>query len=196
MSDQEKLATCISIRGCVDSIVEIMGQNGAKVIFRAAGHPEFSDQPPPYTWDPCITMDQQAELYNQVAHVVGLNGAIGIWRRIGYTAFRYADEQGHGLDSLNGLPPDEVFKKGLELYSAASGKGKVVQNVSGRVDFDVPDCNICKPFKTDRAICTAFGGVIQYIADRAYGKGAFVAHETQCMAKGDKTCYFVLEPSK
>jgi predicted hydrocarbon binding protein len=194
MSDQEKLATCISIRACVDSIVEIMGENGAKVIFRAAGHPEFSDQPPPYTWDPCITLGQQAELYNQVAGVVGVNGAVGIWRRIGYAAFRYADEQGHGLSHLDGLSPDEQFRKGLELYSAASGRGRVVENGSGRVDFDVFDCSICRPYKTDRPICTAFGGVVQYMADRAYGKGAFLAQETQCMAKGDGTCYFVLEP--
>jgi hypothetical protein len=196
MTDQERLTTCISIRGCVDSIVEIMGQNGAKVIFRAAGHPEFSDQPPPYTWDPCISMEEQADLYNQVAHVVGLNGAIGIWRRIGYTAFRYADEQGHGLDSLKDLPPDEAFKKGLELYSAATGKGRVVKNDLGRYDFDVFNCSICKSFKSDRPICTAFGGVVQYVADRAYGKGAFQVQETKCMAVGDESCYFVLEPAQ
>lgn len=193
MSDEKKMATCIAIRATVDGIVEIMGENGAKVVLRAAGHPEYSDQPPPYTWDPCITVEEQSELYYQVANTVGINGAIGIWRRIAYTAFRYADEKGHALDHLNGLAPDEIFKKGIELYSAATGRGKIVENGAGPVDFDVFNCTMCKRFKTDRAICTGFGGVMQYMADRVYGKGAFLARETQCMAKGDKTCYFVLE---
>ncbi len=193
MSDHEKMVTCIATRATVDGIVEIMGENGAKVVLRAAGHPEYSEQPPPYTWDPCITLDEQAELYYQVANTVGINGALGIWRRIGYAAYRYADEKSNGLDHLKGLKPDEIFKQGMELYSIATGKGKVVENGTGRVDFDVFNCSICKPFKNDRAICTAFGGIVQYMADRAYGKGAFLARETQCMAKGDKTCYFVLE---
>lgn len=196
MAEQTKMATCISIRGTVDGITEIMGENGAKVVLRAAGHPEYSEQPPPYTWDPCITLDEQLELYNQVAGVVGLNGAIGIWRRIAYTGFSYVDQKAHALDHLNGLAPDEVFVKGMELYSAASGKGKVIPNAAGRADFDVFNCALCKSFTTDRAMCTGFGGVMQYMADRAYGKGAFTVRETQCMAMGDKTCYFVLEPSQ
>lgn len=196
MSDNGKMATCISIRATVDGIVEILGDNGAKVVLRAAGHPEFSDQPPPYTWDPCITVKEQSELYYQVANLVGINGAIGIWRRIAYTAFRYADEKGHGLDNLKGLASGELFKKGMELYSLAAGRGTVIDKGADPAEFDVHNCTLCERFKTDRAICTGFGGVMQYMADRAYGKGAFLVRETECMAQGGKTCYFVLEPPR
>jgi predicted hydrocarbon binding protein len=196
MSDEKKMATCIAIRACVDGIVEIMGENGAKIVLRAAGHPEFSDQPPPYTWDPCITLDEQSGLYNQVAAVVGLNGAIGIWRRIAYAGYRYADEKAHVLDHLTGFTPDEVFRKGMEIYAAAAGKGKIVQNGTGHVDFEVSNCTMCRSFTSNRPICTGYGGVMQYMSDHAYGKGAFLALETQCIARGDKSCYFVLEPPK
>jgi predicted hydrocarbon binding protein len=189
---QEKMATNMSVRAVVDSILEIMGKNGAKVIFRNAGYPQLLDTPPDYNWEPCISTSDQASFMLGVADVLGFNGAVGIWRRIGYTGFRYANEIGHIFDSLKEMPPDEKFTKALDIYIAASGRGKAVDAGKKVPDFEVPDCHFCKGVTSDRSICSGFSGVVQYVSDWAYGKGAYLVKETRCRAKGDDTCYYVL----
>jgi predicted hydrocarbon binding protein len=193
---QEKMATNMSVRAVVDSILEIMGTNGAKVIFRDAGYPQLLENPPDYNWDPCVSTSDQARFMIGVADVVGLNGAVGIWRRIGYTGYRYANEIGHIFDSLTDLSADEKFVKALELYIAAAGRGKVVNGNGKKVpDFEVPDCHFCDGITAERSICSGFAGVVQYVSDWAYGKGEYIVKETECRAKGDKTCYFTLSKS-
>ena len=50
----------------------------------------------------------------------------------------------------------------------------------------------CEGYQYTRPVCSHFEGVIQSISDWAFGKNAYLARETLCMAKGDKTCYVKL----
>lgn len=197
MSDQEKMATNISIRASVDGINDILGNNGAKILFRDAGLSHIYETPPDYNWEPCMTIPDQAKIYTGVADLVGLNGAIGIWRRIGYTTMKYADEIGHVMDAYKDHEGWEKFQKVMELFCAASGKGKIVVHDDGSVAFDCFDCLLCVEYRTgvpqERAVCSLFEGVVQYAADFAWGKRTYSSREIKCMAKGDDTCYFVVE---
>jgi predicted hydrocarbon binding protein len=194
MSDQVKMATNMSIRAAIDGITEIMGQRGTKIIFRDIGLPELAENPPPYTWDPCIPTTDQVKIYVDLIPMLGLNGAVSIWRRIGYTNIKYVVEVGHALDALTDLAPPEKFQKGLELFTMGSGKGKVIVNEGiGAADLDLSDCLLCEGRIAERPMCSLYEGVMQYIADWAYGKGVYIPRETSCMAKGDGRCYFVLK---
>ncbi len=123
---------------------------------------------------------------------MGLNGVIGIWRRICYTNIKYAVEIGHILDAFKDLPPTEKFLRGMEIFCAASGKGKMAPREDGLVDFDCPDCLLCADYKTERAMCGVYEGTTQFLIDFAFGKAVYQVRETKCMAKGDDTCYFTL----
>ena len=80
----------------------------------------------------------------------------------------------------------------MELFVAASGKGRLIANESGPVDFDCYDCLLCHEYTSDRPMCSVYAGVMSYIADWAYGKGEYIGTEISCMGKGDETCYFTL----
>lgn len=196
MSNDEKKATNMSIRAAVDCFTEIMGDNGARIIFRNAGFEHIYDNPPPYDLNPSISVTSQTQLYIEVAELVGLKGALGIWRRVGYAAVKYGNEFGHAFDGYKDLPPDERFNKSSELLSIVIGKGKTVMNGTGRVDFDGFDCTVCSPYYSsdiNRPVCLLYTGAFQYIADWAYGKNAGQVVETKCKAKGDDTCYYELK---
>lgn len=192
MEDQPKRATKLAIRASLDGISDILGKNGAKIVFRGAGLLDVFENPPDYSWDPCITIPEQARIYTEIATLVGYNGALGIWRRTGYTVMKRAMENLRLLEQYAALSPLEKFSKGLEFFVIGSGKGKVVA-VEGKPDeFDCFDCMHCTGCDFDRPMCTHYEGFIQYIADAVFGKDAYIAREVSCMAKGDETCYFRL----
>lgn len=192
-TEEVKMATCMAIRAAVDGINEIVGDNGARILFRNIGFENLYETPPEYSWEPCITVPEQAKIYDELVHLLGLNGAIGIWRRIGYTNLKYAVEIGHILDAYKDIEEKEKFMRGMEIFCAASGKGKIVLRDDGLVDFDCPDCLLCDQYDVDRVMCSVYEGTTQYILDWAFGKGAYTVREIKCKGKGDDTCYFRVE---
>jgi predicted hydrocarbon binding protein len=194
MSEQVKMATCMAIRAAIDGITEIMGENGAKVIFRDIGLGYLIEKLPEYSWDPCIPTTEQVKIYSDIIPMLGLNGAVSIWRRIGYTNIKYVVEIGHAIDHLADLPAREKFFKATESFTLGTGKGKAVPNDETGADLDVFDCLLCEGHASSRPICSLYEGVLLYLCEWAYGKGVYVPRETTCMAKGDKSCYFVLTP--
>jgi hypothetical protein len=193
MGETQRMVTNMAIRAAIDGIHEIVGDNGAKILFRNIGFSDLYSQPPGYTWEPCLTVPEQAKIYGEVINLVGLNGGIGIWRRIGYTNIKYSVEIGHVMDAYNDLPPFEKYQRGIEIFCAASGKGKPVARDDGLFDFDCPDCLLCSTYKTERVMCAVYEGTTQYLLDWAFGKGKYMARETKCMGKGDDTCYFSIQ---
>ena len=197
MCSDEKRATNMSIRAAVDCFTEILGNNGARIVFRNAGFEDIYDAPPPYDLSPNISVESQSRLYIEVAELVGLKGALSIWRRVGYAAVQYGNEFGHAFDAFKDLTPEEkYYNKCSEFLSIVIGKGKTVMSGTGRVDFDCFDCTVCSPYHAsgiNRPVCLQYTGALQYIADWAYGKNAAQVIETKCKAKGDDTCYYELK---
>jgi len=55
-------------------------------------------------------------MFVEVTNVIGLIGALGIWRRIGYFGFKRRVEIARVLDPIfnNGFSPDIKFEKGIK----------------------------------------------------------------------------------
>jgi predicted hydrocarbon binding protein len=195
MAEQVKMATNMAIRGAIDAMVEIMGKNGTEVLFRNAGLVHVFQNPPEYNFEPCIPTTEQIKFYMNIVEVMGLNGAISLWRRIAYTIMQYANERGNMLGSFAALPELEKFHKGLEIFTLISGKGTPILKEGQPDELSVPDCFMCLEYKNTlkRSMCAVHEGAIQYLADWSFGKGKYLSRETQCMGKGDAVCYFALE---
>jgi predicted hydrocarbon binding protein len=188
----ENMVSNIAIRGALDAILEIMGNNGGKMVFAQVGLSNICENPPPYDFNPCITERERNKIVAEVANILGLLGALGIWRRIGFIGTKYAQEMGHILDSFVEFELDEKFFKALELWSLATGEGKIVSRDDGKFDFDVFDCLTCKNYTSVRPICAITAGALQYMSDWAYGTKQYIVKETKCKAMGDETCYYAL----
>lgn len=192
-NQEDKIATNMTIRGHIDALREILGDNGTKMIFRNIGHPDVFEKLPEYDWEPCMTENDRTEIYTAVVNLYGLKGALSLWRRMGYIAVKYAVEIGHVLDSFDeDLSSDEKFQKSMEFLCAVSGKGKIVLTDKGKVEYDCFNCITCTPYNTERPICFGFVGSLQYLADWSYGKNVYIVKETRCKAMGDDTCYHIL----
>lgn len=102
-------------------------------------------------------------------------------------------ELGHILDNITDPESKERFNRVMGIYLMGIGVGRLVENKEGVIDYDVFDCPVCLEYESTRSICTVITGSIQYIANWAYGEGVKIAKEIKCKAKGDDTCYFVIE---
>jgi predicted hydrocarbon binding protein len=192
MDDTQKRTTCLAVRASLDGITELLGKNGAKIVFRSAGLLSVFENPPDYTWDPSITIPEQARIYTEISNLVGYKGALGIWRRVGYAVMKSVAEKGKMLEQFEGLPPQEKFAKALETFVLGSGKGKVVHLDGALPEFDCFDCLHCEGCDFNRPMCTHFEGFIQYLADQSFGKDAYQVKEVECKAMGGESCYFKL----
>jgi predicted hydrocarbon binding protein len=187
------MATNAALRAVYDCLNEIMGKNGAKLIFDASDLTHIFENPPDYDLNPCVPTEEQAKIYLEIPNLVGLNGALAIWRRMGVTITRYADEYGHIFDAFKELPDKEQYQKSVEMFVMASGKGRLAVRDDGMTDYDCFDCWFCENRELHRPMCTLYAGGMQYLADLAFGKGAYRAVEKKCKVLGDETCLFVLE---
>ncbi len=192
MASEERMATNMAIRAAIVAIEEIMGKNATKIVFDKANKTALFLNPPDYNFEPCIKVSEQATIYRSIIDLMGYKGGTVLWRRIGYFVMKYPVEMGHIFDSFASLPPMEKFNKGMEVFAMASGKGKLVTGSESMAEFDCFDCFSCEGYTYTRPVCAHFEGVIQYISDWAFGKNTYLARETLCMAKGDKTCYVKL----
>lgn len=193
MTAEGKMATNMAIHSVMDSIEEVIGEKALRIVFRAAGMEHLLDEPPPYDWEPCISTEDQVKIYWEVEKLLGLNGAIGVWRRIGYNNIKYTVEIAHVLDGFADLEPIEKFKNAMDLMCMGSGKGRTVPNDEYGADLDVYDCLLCRHDTSNKPICSLYEGVMQYLCDWAFGKGVYIPREINCKARGDSTCFFVLE---
>jgi predicted hydrocarbon binding protein len=188
----EKTVTNISIRSAYDSLGEIMGTRARNMIIKKAGLSRILDAPPDYTWDKEFSYDEQLALYTETIRLIGKVGAQGILRQIGYRNAQTTILTFHVLDSIKELPPDEKFEKSLGFLTAAIGRGKARSSPGERTCLDVADCTACQGAKSTKPYCSQYSGVIQFLSDWSYGKGAFRVIETKCKAMGDSTCLFEL----
>jgi predicted hydrocarbon binding protein len=192
MTSDQRMATNMAIRAAIIAIEEIMGENATKVIFNNAGKRQLYDNPPDFNFEPCIKVTEQAAIYRAIMDLMGFKGGIVLWRRIGYSIMKCAVDIGHILDSFAALSPPEKFNKGMEVFVMGSGKGKLVTNPEGIVEFDSFDCFSCDGYSYTRPVCAHYEGIVQFLSDWAFGKDVYLARETLCMAKGDNTCYVKL----
>ncbi len=192
MTSDERMATNMAIRSAIVAIEEIMGENATKIIFNNAGKRHLYDNPPENNFEPCIKVSEQAAIYRAIMDLMGFKGGTVLWRRIGYSIMKSGAEIGHVLDSFAALSPVEKFNKGMELFVMASGKGRLVTGPEGIAELDSFDCFSCEGYSYTRPLCAHYEGIIQFLSDWAFGKDIYLARETLCMAKGDKTCYVKL----
>ncbi len=194
MQQRELTVTNLSIRAVYDTLAGIMGENARNIVFRAAGLTDVLKSVPEYDWNKKYTNEQQLDIYKEIIRLVGAVGSQGILRQVGYKNAEISTITFGVLNHLRDLPPDDKFKKSLEMFSVAINRGKVVDTTETKAAFNVPECLMCEGISSKKPYCSQYGGAINFFADWAYGKGKYLVRETRCKALGEESCLFELEP--
>jgi predicted hydrocarbon binding protein len=190
----ENSVTNISIRAAYDSIADILGERARNLIFRSAGLDTIIQFPPDYTWDKNFTNDQQLSIYAQTVGLVGVVGAQGILRQIGYKNAETTVLKFKILDHISNLPDEEKIIKCFEFFRIVVNKGRIVSEKGGLPKFDVFDCLTCDGIRSKKPFCSQYAGALSFMTDWVYGKGVYIVREMQCKATGDDTCLFEIIP--
>jgi predicted hydrocarbon binding protein len=191
--EQEKTVTNMAIRSAYDTLVEIVGENAGHIIFRNVGLARVIESPPDYTWDKQFTNAEQIGIYRETIDLIGPVGGQGILRFIGYKAVEIPVLKFGILEHLKDLSKEERLLKCFQLLQVAINKGRVIENHNGFPAYDVFDCLICEGVTSPKPFCANYAGSIQFVTDWVYGKGAYLARETKCRAKGDDRCFIEIE---
>ncbi|RME87060.1 MAG: hypothetical protein D6770_10385, partial [Anaerolineae bacterium] len=100
--------------------------------------------------------------------------------------------------ALKALPPHRRLLTVLQAVGAAArrlvGVHTEVHAGENGLRFTTQQCPYCAGVQADRPFCLTAVGALEEVARWATGSPWRVS-ETQCMARGDSTCTFLLEPT-
>ncbi len=185
----EKTVSNIAIRATIDATSEILGDNGLKALLNYAKLGYILDNIPDYSFTKSYEEHEFSALTASFYSILGTSGAKALFRLIGKTIGLKVLASGV-FDSFKELPTDEKALKVIEIYAAASGKGKAFRE-GDTIVYDNPQCTACTGLKDDTPVCTALNGAFDEFFRWAGVTGKKMV-ETKCIAMGDATCRYEL----
>ena len=105
-----------------------------------------------------VVRAQRARLYLEIAGIMGLNGAVGMWRRLGCAAVMCSDTICDMMNHVNGADGEEQFVHALEFSSQFLGTGNVVTDDPCGIGFELSDCSQCRGYSSTRPTCSLTAG--------------------------------------
>jgi predicted hydrocarbon binding protein len=189
----EKTVSNLIIRLVLDSTEEIIGTNGLKAMLNYAKLINLYENKPDYSFDKNYTDEEYGHLTASWYKVLGTSGGKAVFRMIGKSSGKRSIGTGI-FDSLKDLPGNDKLFKMVELFAMATGRGKATRE-GDVVIYDNPQCSACSNFTSDTSVCTALNGAFDEYAAWA-GVSGVATVETECKAKGDKSCRYEIRPAK
>jgi predicted hydrocarbon binding protein len=188
---EEKTVADGTVRILMDATEEVIGINGLKALLNYAMMSSLIENRPGYGYEKTFTDIEFSRIIVSFYELLGVPGAKAIFRMIGKAIAKHARDLGF-FDSFKELPPRDRLFKSIELYTIASGRGKVT--IEGdTIVFDNDACTTCFNLKSDVPICTIISGFINELAAWA-GLAGVMAVEKKCKAMGDATCLYEVLP--
>lgn len=183
------------------AIEDVMGRNGVAAILRLAKLGDLVGNYPPDNFD-CEFSFQDFSAVNQaIQEMYGPHGARGLCLRAGRTTLRRAITDGGLMADLPGpafrlLPVWARVKVGLatlaETLARLSDQVSHVEEDGEKLAFVVEECPECWARSSDGPICFGNTGMLQEAVHWLSEGEEFSVIETECMARGDYACTFVI----
>ena len=172
---------------------DVLGKNGLRALLNYGGMSYLIENKPDYSLEKNFTDDDFTALSTNYYKLLGASGAKAVFRLIGSTITKRVVRSGL-LDSFTKLEGFDRLYKSLELYTIASGRGRVIRDANN-IAFDVPQCTVCKDIREPAPYCTIYNGIIDELIRKSEVEGMRTV-DTKCKALGDDTCYFEVLPAE
>jgi predicted hydrocarbon binding protein len=184
------------------SAEEVMGERGVAALLNMANMKEFIDNYPPDNMKKEFSFERVGQLQQAIWDMYGSRGARVFATRAGEQSFKDGLSQFKSVAAAAQIAMkvgslDAKSKIGLEFFSkffnAVSDQVVEISEDDKHWIWRITRCPMCWGRKSDEPVCHLGIGVLQaafaWISD---GK-KFRILETECKAKGDKNCIYMVE---
>jgi len=181
---------------------EVIGRNGINAILNLAELPEYINSIPPHNQDLAIPFEMVSHLQDSLESIYGPRGGRGIALRTGRACFKYGlrefgPELGLTDLAFRLLPLITKLKAGSEalagLFNQFTDQRVRLEWENTHIHWIIERCPLCWERHTDDVACHLAVGLLQESLYWVSGGKIFMVEETQCIARGDKTCTIVID---
>ncbi len=180
---------------------DVMGKNGLNAILHLAGLQAYIDNYPPDNLEKQFDFADFTALNAALEDMYGPRGGRGLALRAGRACFSqglkgFGALAGVGDLAFKVLPLGAKLRLGLPamatVFNTFSDQISEVQDGGDHYTYTIKRCPVCWGRQADKPICHAAVGLIQEGLRWVSGGHEFRVVETECHAKGDANCVFVV----
>lgn len=186
----------------ISAIEDVMGRNGVAAVLNLARLGHLIDNYPPNNLNREFSFSDFGGINQALEDMYGRRGARGLCLRAGRATFKYVLKDAGlmlGLSDLafRLLPLGVKMKVGLtamaETFSRLSDQPSHLEEEESYFIYLIDYCPVCWGRTSDVPICYGATGILQESLHWVSGGHSFNVAETECIAKGDDTCTFIID---
>ncbi len=186
----------------IEAMEDVMGVNGLNAVLNLAGLGQYIGNYPPDNLNREFDFAEFTALNAGLEEMYGPRGGRGLALRAGRACFsqglkNFGALAGVGDMAFKVLPLQAKLKMGLPamaaIFSQFSDQKSDVEEYDDHFKYYIRDvCPVCFNRTTDKPLCHAAVGLLQEGLRWVSGGHEFRVYESDCIAKGDKHCVFVI----
>ncbi len=186
----------------IEAMEDVMGVNGLNAVLNLAGLGQYIGNYPPDNLNREFDFAEFTALNAGLEEMYGPRGGRGLALRAGRACFsqglkNFGALAGVGDMAFKVLPLQAKLKMGLPamaaIFSQFSDQKSDVEEYEDHFKYYIRDtCPVCFNRTTDKPLCHAAVGLLQEGLRWVSGGHEFRVYESDCIAKGDQHCVFVI----
>jgi predicted hydrocarbon binding protein len=189
------------VRIYLDVLEDIMGKNGLNSVLHAADLDRLIDNYPPDNLKREFDFAEFAALNQGLDDTYGPRGGRVFALRGGKASVKAGLESFGAAVGVSGLalkilPLNAKLRIGLpamaKIFTTFSDQVSIVTEQDDRFVYTIKECPVCYGRHSDTSICHGAVGLLQGGLHWVSGGKDFTVVETECKAKGDPDCVFLV----
>ncbi|MBN1881723.1 MAG: 4-vinyl reductase [Deltaproteobacteria bacterium] len=205
MSQKDSL-THLAYRSLLDSLEDILGENGKNSVLRFAKLDDMITSPPDYDTEKRVEYESVTKLYIGVRDIIGNSGYEAIMFRAGMFMIKMVVEHSEAIRNLIAAKMDSVEKLKIAYTAYITNAGydpeEVLESIPDKNQFLIhrPDCTECEELIKDekkrkeftKPSCAFMTGVMKGVGECFKKEIQSEVQETKCRFVGDDECVFTI----
>lgn len=186
----------------IEAMEDVMGANGLNAVLHLAGLGQYIGNYPPDNLEKEFDFAEFTALNSGLEEMYGPRGGRGLALRAGRACFsqglkNFGALAGVGDMAFKVLPLQAKLKMGIPamaaIFSQFSDQKSDVEEYDDHFKYYIRDsCPVCYNRTSEKPICHAAVGLLQEGLRWVSGGHEFRVFESDCIAKGDTHCIFVI----
>lgn len=181
----------------LESMEEVMGQDGLQDVLTLAGRKQLASNHPPANLEREFSFETISALQETLEQAYGSRGGRGLAQRVGRVCFKYGlrefgDSLGITETAFRLLPMRSKLRLAgaalADLFNKQTDQRVRLDEADGKLLWQIERCPLCWGRHADAAVCHLAVGLLQESLFWLSSGKIFHVEETHCIALGDPAC--------